>query len=63
MFISKNIYQYWYLNISHTDVKGTPFDFTADVHPLGQILKEAVFNIDGGGRPGVDHCFVVNGIV
>jgi len=44
-------------------VDGTPFDFTNRKSVLGKKLGEAIPLIDGGGRPGVDHCFVVDGAV
>jgi aldose 1-epimerase len=54
-----------YLPVSETQiptgelaaVQQSPFDFTA---AGGRALGEAIPLIDGGGRPGVDHCFVVN---
>ena len=45
-------------------VEGTPFDLRA--HPdyrLGRRLGDVIPLVDGGGRPGLDHCFVVNGAV
>lgn len=39
------------------DVAGTVFDFTGD----DVVLGERIPLINGGGKPGVDHCFVVNG--
>lgn len=44
-------------------VEGTPFDFTKNATSYGKILGDAIPVIDGGGRPGVDHCFVINGAV
>jgi aldose 1-epimerase len=38
------------------DVTNTPFDFTQ-----GKAIAEGAAGISGGGRPGIDHCFVVNG--
>lgn len=37
-------------------VAGTPFDFRSPA-ALGQRIPD----VDGGGRPGLDHCFVVRG--
>ena len=34
-------------------VAGTPFDFT-DVHTVGERLLD----VDGGGEPGYDHCYL-----
>jgi len=39
------------------DVRGTPFDF---LDSSGKLLSDAIPFIDGGGRPGLDHCFVVD---
>lgn len=41
-------------------VDGTPFDFTSKTSKLGKVLGSAIPAIDGGGQPGVDHCFVVD---
>jgi aldose 1-epimerase len=45
-------------------VQGTDFDFTAaaadEESTYGRKLGSAIPNIDGGGQPGIDHCFVVN---
>jgi len=38
------------------DVTETAFDFRQ-----GKSIAEGVATISGGGRPGIDHCFVVNG--
>eukprot|EP01039_Chlorochromonas_danica_P000029 gene29-32_t len=35
-------------------VHGTPFDFTSE-----RRLIEVMLDIDGGGRPGLDHCFII----
>lgn len=32
------------------------FDFAHD----GKILRESIMKIDGNGRPGIDHCFVID---
>lgn len=37
-------------------VKGEPFDFTTETR-----LKDQMLQINGGGKPGIDHCFVVDG--
>ncbi|RYH31673.1 hypothetical protein EON65_02175 [archaeon] len=39
-------------------VVNTPFDFTRE-----RKLIESIMAIDGGGRAGLDHCFVVDGAV
>jgi aldose 1-epimerase len=45
-------------------VEGTPYDLRAHPdHRHGRRLGDVIPLIDGGGRPGVDHCFVVNGAV
>lgn len=36
-------------------VEGTPFDFRAPTQ------CEQALAIDGGGKPGLDHCFCLNG--
>ena len=38
-------------------VSGTPFDLTKDLHEVGPLLEK----VKGGGKPGFDHCFVVDG--
>ncbi|CAM9268355.1 unnamed protein product, partial [Phaeothamnion confervicola] len=38
-------------------VAGTLFDFCAAARPLSDVVRD----VDGGGRPGLDHCFVVDG--
>ena len=43
-------------------VKDSPFDFENDIS-YGRRLGDVIPLIDGGGRPGIDHCFVVNGYV
>jgi aldose 1-epimerase len=37
-------------------VSGEPFDFTKPT-----VLKDQMLQISGGGKPGIDHCFVVSG--
>ena len=39
-------------------VEGSPFDFRQNG---GKLLSEAIPCIDGGGRPGLDHTFVIEG--
>lgn len=39
-------------------VAGTPFDLQA---PDGVVLGTRIPEIDGGGKPGFDHCFAVDG--
>lgn len=41
-------------------VINTDFDFLNEACN-GKKLRDAIHNIDGGGRPGLDHCFVVDG--
>jgi aldose 1-epimerase len=41
-------------------VQNSNFDFLSSVCN-GKVLGDAVPLIDGGGRPGLDHCFVVDG--
>lgn len=43
-------------------VQNSNFDFLSNVHN-GKVLGDAVPLIDGGGRPGLDHCFVVDGYI
>eukprot|EP01041_Mallomonas_annulata_P002369 gene2369-4598_t len=38
-----------------TSVNNTPYDFTTPA-----LLGDRIPVIDGGGEPGIDHCFVVN---
>lgn len=38
-------------------MKGTPFDLRKELHEVGPSLAK----VDGGGMPGFDHCFVVDG--
>lgn len=40
-------------------VKGTPFDFTGKFSGLGESGR-LTGAIDGGGRNGIDHAFIVN---
>jgi len=40
------------------DVVNTPFDF---LNPGRRISKDILEKIDGGGRNGLDHCYVVDG--
>ena len=43
-------------------VEGTAFDLRTDPdNTYGKLLRDVILNIDGGGRPGLDHCFVVDG--
>lgn len=43
-------------------VKGTCFDFLGKGNSnTGQMLGDVIPLIDGGGKPGLDHCFVVDG--
>jgi galactose mutarotase-like enzyme len=44
-------------------VNDTLFDFRKSSWPSGRFLSEVIPNIDGGGQPGLDHCFVVNGAI
>jgi aldose 1-epimerase len=36
-------------------VTDSPFDFTSE-----RALRDQMMQISGGGKPGIDHCFVVN---
>ena len=45
---------------------GSAFDFNSDVDVVagtshGVLLGDRIPHVDGGGQPGFDHCFVVNG--
>lgn len=46
---------------AYQSVAGTHFDFTIAKSPTGVRLGEAIPHIDGCGRAGLDHCFVING--
>lgn len=37
-------------------VQGTPFDFSNPTK-----FKDQMLQINGGGKPGIDHCFVIDG--
>ena len=44
-------------------VENTFFDFTSHAGSAdrnGRFLGEVIPHVDGGGRPGIDHCFVVS---
>jgi aldose 1-epimerase len=41
-------------------VENTPFDFLKDLN-YGTRIGNSIPLIDGGGQPGIDHCFVVDG--
>ena len=38
-----------------SSVKNSYFDFLEE-----RELKEALIHVDGGGQPGLDHCFILN---